>query len=317
MTDRNISRQQLSRRRLLTAAAAATAGGLLGGCSAPVQQFTLGTAENRGFFYDFGQSLTAAVSRADVGFTLDPRITDGSVENLDSILAGKLDFALVLADVALPERGNLQAVGRLYLNYLQFAVAGNSSVRTVSQLRGKVISLGASSATIRAGRLLLEAGGLKESEVTVRQVPITEVLEALATGAVDAALFAGGVPHPQMDTSSGRGPSSGIRLLDLAAEQRALQAQFGPVYQPVTLPKSLYASATEIASVGISTILLARPSLPNDVVSRVVDVLVTRSAELVPPGAVGIQFLDARSLIYTSGIPLHPGAAEAYKRNHA
>ncbi|MFJ6535217.1 TAXI family TRAP transporter solute-binding subunit [Paenarthrobacter sp. NPDC091711] len=317
MTDPIISRRQLSRRRLLTAVSAATAGGLLGSCSAPVQQFTLGTAENRGFFYDFGQSLTAAVSGTDVGFTLDPRITDGSVENLDSILAGKLDFALVLADVALPQREKLQAVGRLYLNYLQFAVAGNSSLRTVSQLRGKVISLGASSATIRAGRLLLEAGGLNESEVTIRQIPITEVLEALAAGDVEAALFAGGVPHPQMDTSTGRGPASGIRLLDLAAEQRTLQEQYGPVYQPVTLPKSLYASATEIASVGISTILLARPGLPNDVVSRVVDVLVTRSAELVPPGAVGIQFLDARSLIYTSGIPLHPGAAEAYKRNHA
>ncbi|MFJ4208030.1 TAXI family TRAP transporter solute-binding subunit [Paenarthrobacter sp. NPDC089675] len=311
------SGKQLSRRRLLTATAAATAGGLLGSCSAPTRQFTFGTAENRGFFYDFGQSLTAAVARAGVGFTLEPKITDGSVENLDSVLAGRLDFALVLADVALPERENLKAVGRLYLNYLQFAVAGNSSVRSVSQLRGKVISLGASSATIRAGRLLLEVAGIKESEVTIRQVPITGVLDALATRDVEAALFAGGVPHPQMEASTGRGPSSGIRLLDLSAEQRALQAQYGPVYQPVTLPKSLYASGTEIASVGISTILLARPNLPNDVVNRIVDVLVTRSAELVPPGAVGIQFLDTRSLIYTSGIPLHPGAAEAYKRNHA
>ncbi|MFJ5956392.1 TAXI family TRAP transporter solute-binding subunit [Paenarthrobacter sp. NPDC092416] len=317
MTHLNIARQQLSRRRLLTAAAAATAGGLLGSCSAPHSQFTLGTAENRGFFYDFGQSLTAAVSGADVGFTLDPTITDGSVENLERILTGKLDFALVLADVALTEQQNLLAVGRLYLNYLQFAVAGDSSVRSVSHLRGKVISLGASSATIRAGHLLLEAGGINESDVTIRQVPITGVLEALAAGDVEAALFAGGVPHPQMDTSNGRGPASGIRLLDLASEQRALQARYGPVYQPVTLPRSLYASGTEISSVGISTILLARPGLPNDVVSRVVDVLVRRSAELVPPGAVGIQFLDTRSLIYTSGIPLHPGAAEAYKRNHA
>ncbi|MGO4147606.1 TAXI family TRAP transporter solute-binding subunit [Paenarthrobacter sp. YAF11_1] len=311
------ARHDISRRRLLTASAAAAAGALLGGCSTPGRQFTLGTAENRGFFYDFGQSLTAAVARADVGFSLDPVITDGSVENLEGILTGKLDLALVLADVALSQKDRLQAVGRLYLNYLQFAVPGSSPIRSVSQLRGKVVSLGASSATIRAGRLLLEVGGLKESEVTIQQVPITGVLDALATGEVDAALFAGGVPHPQMDTSNGRGPASGIRLLDLAAEQQVLQAKYGPVYQPVTLPKSLYASGTEIASVGISTILLARPDLPNEVVSRVVDVLVRRSAELVPPGAVGIQFLDTRSLIYTSGIPLHPGAVDAYKRNHA
>jgi uncharacterized protein len=313
----SVNHTRIPRRRLLTLAAAAAAALVAGSCSAPERRFTLGTAEHRGFFNDFGQSLAGAVERAKVGFTLEPRITGGSVENLESILTGKLDFSLVLADVALTQRDRLHAVGRLYLNYLQFAVPADSPIRSVSQLRGKTISLGASSATIRAGRLLLEAGGMKESEVSIREVPVINVLEALASGEVDAALFAGGVPHPQMDTSGGRGPSSGIRLLDLAAEQRLLQAKYGPVYQPVTLPKSLYASGSEIASVGISTLLLARPDLPNDVVSGVVDVLIRRSAELVPPGTVGMQFLDPRSLIYTSGVPLHAGAAEAYKRNHA
>ncbi|TDL39644.1 TAXI family TRAP transporter solute-binding subunit [Arthrobacter nitrophenolicus] len=307
----------ISRRRLLAAAPAAAAALALPGCSTPDRRFTLGTAEPRGFFYDFGQSLTAAVARAKIGFSLDPRITDGSVENLAGILSGKLDFSLVLADVALTERNRLHAVGRLYLNYLQFAVPANSSIRSISELRGRTVSLGASSATIRAGHLLLKAGGVPESEVNVKEVAVTRVLDALASGEVDAALFAGGVPHPQMETSGGRGPVGGIRLIDLAGEQRILQAEYGPVYQPVTLPMSLYSSGTEIASVGISTLLLARPDLPNDVVSGVVGVLIRRSAELVPPGTVGVQFLDPRSLIYTSGVPLHAGAAEAYRRNHA
>ncbi|MBT2523251.1 TAXI family TRAP transporter solute-binding subunit [Arthrobacter sp. ISL-28] len=313
----SVNPTRITRRRLLTGTVAAAAALLAGSCSVPKRTFSLGTAELSGFFNDFGHSLVAAIERANAGFTLEPKITDGSVENLESILTGKLDFSLVLADVALTQRDRLHAVGRLYLNYLQFAVPADSPIRSVSDLGGKTISLGATSATIRAGRLLLEAGGMKETDVSIREVPVTKVLDALASGEVDAALFAGGVPHPQMDTSGGRGPSSGIRLLDLAAEQRFLQAKYGPVYQPVTLPKSLYSSGTEIASVGISTILLARPDLPNDVVSGVVEVLIRRSAELVPPGTVGIQFLDTRSIIYTSGIPLHTGAVEAYKRNHA
>ncbi|WP_423184462.1 TAXI family TRAP transporter solute-binding subunit [Arthrobacter sp. NyZ413] len=304
-----------TRRRILAGLAATATVLVLGGCREPRRSLSLGTAENHGFFYDFGQSLSGGVARSDVGFTLDPKITGGSVENLRSIMAGELDQALVLADVAMTERDKLRAVGRLYLNYLQFAVPAASPIRKISDLRGRTISLGGSSATTRAGHLVLQAGGVDESKVKIRSIPITGVLDALASGDVDAALFAGGVPHPEMDTSRG-GPSSGIRLLDLSAEQQVLQGQYGPVYQPVTLPKGLYASVNEVGSVGIATLLLARSDLPSEVVNRVVDILIRKSSELVPPGTSGMQYLDTRSLIYTSGVPLHPGAAEAYKRHH-
>jgi TRAP transporter TAXI family solute receptor len=306
----------LSRRRLLTGAATVAAGITLGGCRQDVRTYSLGTAENRGFFFDFGQSLTAAVARSNTGFTLNPLITGGSVENVPDIMAGRLDLALALADVAATERDNLRAVGRLYLNYLQLAVPADSPVRTLADLRGRTISLGGSSATTRAGGLLLAAGGLSEADVRVRAVPVTAVLDALASGEVEAALFAGGVPHPEMDTSGGRGPAQGIRLIDLSGYLQVLQAKFGPVYQEVRLPAGLYGSKEEIGSIGIASLLLARADLPDNVVGRIVDVLIERSSELVPPGTVGVQYLDTRSLIYTSGVPLHPGAAAAYQRHH-
>jgi len=306
----------LSRRRLLAGAAAVAAGLSLGSCRQDARTYSLGTAENRGFFFDFGQSLAAAVGRSDAGFTLNPQITGGSVENIPDIMAGRLDLALALADVAVTERDSLRAVGRVYLNYLQFAVPAGSPVRTLADLRGRTVSLGASSATARAGRLLLEAAGLRESEVRVRAIPVTAVLDALASGEVEAALFAGGVPHPAVDPSGGRGPAEGIRLLDLSGYLPALQTEYGLVYQQVRLPVGLYGAREEIGSIGIASLLLARADLPDDVVGKIVDVLIDRSSELVPPGTVGVQYLDTRSLIYTSGVPLHPGAAAAYRRHH-
>ena len=318
MTTQPSANHWLSRRRLLTGAAAVAAGLSLGSCRQDARTYSLGTAENRGFFFDFGQSLAAAVGRSDAGFTLNPQITGGSVENIPDIVAGRLDLALALADVAAAatERDTLRAVGRVYLNYLQFAVPADSPVRTLADLRGRTISLGASSATTRAGGLLLEAAGLSESDVQVRAVPITAVLDALARGDVEAALFAGGVPHPEVDPSGGRGPVQGIRLIDLSGYLPALQAEYGPVYQEVRLPVGLYGAREEVGSIGIASLLLARPDLPDDVVGRIVDVLIDRSSELVPPGTVGVQYLDTRSLIYTSGVPLHPGAAAAYRRHH-
>ncbi|MFC9334255.1 TAXI family TRAP transporter solute-binding subunit [Arthrobacter sp. NPDC057009] len=306
----------LSRRRVITGMAALAAATFLSSCRQELRTYSLGTAEERGFFYDFGQSLTTAVAHANVGFHLDPKITGGSVQNIPDVMTGKLDLALALADVAATERKNLRAVGRVYLNYLQLAVPADSSIRTLADLRGRTVSLGASSATTRAGGLLLAAGGLTESDIHVRPVLITGVLDALASGEVDAALFAGGVPHPEIDTRSGRGPASGIRLIDLSGQLPKLQAEYGPVYQQVRLPVGLYGSKVEVGSIGIASLLLAREDLPDDIVGRIVDVLIDRSSELVPPGTAGVQYLDTRALIYTSGVPLHPGAAAAYRRHH-
>ncbi|MFF2347820.1 TAXI family TRAP transporter solute-binding subunit [Pseudarthrobacter sp. NPDC058119] len=305
----------LSRRYFLTATAAITATTYLSACQQEVRTYSLGTAEEKGFFYDFGQSLTAAVERAAVGFRVDPKITGGSVQNIPDVKAGRLDLALALADVAASDRQDLRAVGRVYLNYLQLAVPADSSIRTLADLRGHSVSLGASSATTRAGGLLLAAAGLSESDIIVRPVPITGVLDALASGQLDAAFFAGGVPHPEIN-KGGRGPAAGVRLIDLSEQLPILQAKYGPVYQPVRLPVGLYGSPVEVGSIGIASLLLARQDLPDETVGRIVNVLIERSSELVPPGTAGVQYLDTRALIYTSGIPLHPGAAAAYRRHH-
>ena len=50
--------------------------------------------------------------------------------------------------------------------------------------------------------------------------------------------------------------------------------------------------------------------------AAVATVLVTRADQLVPQEALGTQFLDIRTLIGTADVPLHPGAAQAYRQLH-
>ena len=49
---------------------------------------------------------------------------------------------------------------------------------------------------------------------------------------------------------------------------------------------------------------------------RTVQLLVHNAGELIPQSTLGVQFLSAESLINTAGIPLHPAAAEAYRKLH-
>lgn len=307
----------LTRRRLLGLVPVAAAGLGVHACSAPRPVYGLGASEERGFYYEFAHLLSRAVERSGAPVTVVPRTTAGSQENLELLRTGAVDLALALADLAVESRGDPRAVGRMYLSYVQLAVRADSPVRTMSDLRGRTVMLGrAGSGTAHVGRRVLLASGVRLDEVTVTDIPLTRLRRALTEGTVDAALFAGGVPNPQMEAEPARGAAGGIRLLDLSPELSALQERYGTVYQAATVPPGIYGATREVPSIGVATLLLARPGLPDEAVQDVVEVLVRRSADLVPSGTVGVQYLDPRSLIYTFGIPLHPGAAAAYRRLH-
>lgn len=152
----------------------------------------------------------------------------------------------------------------------------------------------------------------------MRPVPLTDVTGAMGRGEVHTALFAGGLPVLAVDPDSGPRGSTAIRLIDLSAEQNVLRERFGEIYSAASIPAGVYGSAAEVGTIGVASLLLARPDVPAAVAvaDSLVEILVTRAAELVPAGALGAQYLDARSLISTAGIGLHPGAAAAYRRLH-
>ncbi|MFI7481623.1 TAXI family TRAP transporter solute-binding subunit [Kocuria sp. M1R5S2] len=305
----------LTRRHLLGLLAAAGVG--LSGCSAPRPAHVLGASEERGFYYEFAHLLSRAVERSGAAFSITPRTTDGSLDNMELLGEGAVDLALVLADVALESELDLRAMGRMYLSYVQLAVPGDSEVRTISDLRGRTVMLGREgSGTSHVGHRVLRAGGMDLDDVELVDIPLTRLRRALDEGAVDAALFAGGVPNPQMEAGAAPGTGSGIRLVDLSRELGVLQERYGKVYQAAAVPRGIYGATREVPSIGVATLLVSRSGLPEEVARGVVEVLVRRSAELVPSGTVGVQYLDPRSLIYTFGIPLHPGAAAAYRDLH-
>jgi TRAP transporter TAXI family solute receptor len=307
----------LTRRRLLGLVPAATLGLGLGNCSAARAIYSLGSSEERGFYYEFAHLLSQAVERSGATFSLTPRTTAGSLENLELLREEAVDFALVLADLAVESRTDLHAIGRMYLSYVQLAVPVDSDVRTMSDLRGRTIMLGrVGSGTAHVGRRVLQASGVGLDEVRLTDIPLTRLRQALVEGTIDAALFAGGVPNPQMEAPSPSGTDGRIRLLDLSQELDILQEQYGEVYQAATIPRGIYGATHEVPSIGLATLLVARLGLPDEAARGVVEVLIQRSPELVPSGTVGVQYLDPRSLIYTFGIPLHPGANSAYRNLH-
>ncbi|MEU0227283.1 TAXI family TRAP transporter solute-binding subunit [Streptomyces sp. NPDC006284] len=306
---------------------AAAAGDVFrGGGTEPGGVLRLATGEPTAFYEAFGRLLAAQLSADHPGLTCVVHTTAGSVSNIRLLRDGRADLALVLTDSALtaqqgkllPRPVPLRAIGRVYETYLQFAVRADSPVRTVADLAGQPVSLGAtgSGAADMGARLLRAAGMTPGTDVPVRHLRLDAAADALRAGSILGLFVAGGVPLPAL-TALDRRP--GLRFLPLAGLLPRLggaAARSASGLEQVSLPPDAYRTAGGVATIGVSNLLVCRPDLDPAVAGVMTRLLVTRAPALVPPDAVGAQFLDVRSLISTGGIALHPGAVAAYRDLH-
>ncbi|WP_394428089.1 TAXI family TRAP transporter solute-binding subunit [Streptomyces sp. SGAir0957] len=325
-----MNRRTALRAALGTTAAVALGGALAGDRSArthgPSAVLRLATGEPTAFYEAFGHLLAEQLTAEHPGLECRVRTTAGSVDNIGLLRDHRADLALVLTATAQDAAGTgvfphpvpLRAIGRVYETYLQFPVRADAGVRSVADLRGRVVSLGppGSGAAVFGERLLRAAGLSAPSDVDVRHLPLNEAARAMAAGTVDGLLVAGGVPLPALKNLD-EGP--GLRFLPLAALLPRLggaESRAGAGLEQVAFPQGAYRTAGGVATIGVSNLLVCRPDLDRDVADALARLLVRRAGSLVPGNAVGTQFLDVRSLIGTGGIALHPGAAAAYRALH-
>ncbi|KQU32942.1 TRAP transporter substrate-binding protein [Rhodococcoides fascians] len=303
-----------SRRTALRAGVVSLTAVAMGACATdPPMQLRLAAGEVGGFFWEFSGLLSdAAAGLSEVEVV--PLTTSGSLDNLDALISGRAELAMTLIDAAYSHPStDLAAVGCVYENYFQVAVRADSTILAASDLRGRRVSTGApgSGATVLSHRILDAAGVSGPDAVREVQLSMKAAATALSDNEIDAVMWAGGLPTPAFAD-----PRSEIRLLELGSLVPNLRRAFGTAYEAVPVPANVYGSHPGVTTVGIPNLLLAHPDVPNRVVAALVSVLLDRSSALVPGQAIGSQFLDARSLVMTGGIPLHPGAEEEYRARH-
>jgi TRAP transporter TAXI family solute receptor len=312
----------VTRRSVLLAGLAALAG-CGTGYSGPQRTLRIAAGEEGGFYLAFAKLLAERIMQDEPRLDCTAMVTEASQANLELLRTGGADLALVLADTAQTAVAGdtpfatplaLNAVGRVYENYMQLVVRQDGQgdqIRGIPDLAGRAVSFGAtgSGAALFGDRLIAAAG----VQPRVEHLRLGEAVTALTARRIDALLWSGGVPTPALAELDS---AIGILLLPLDTVTPKLRSAYGPVYESVVVPSGAYQHVRDVRTIGVANLLVCSPSLPADIAAAVVSVLVRRAAELVPQQALGTQYLDARTLIGTGGVPLHPGAAARYRDLH-
>jgi TRAP transporter TAXI family solute receptor len=165
------------------------------------------TGGTSGVYYPLGVALSQIYGKAMPGAKVTVQATKASAENLNLLQAGRGEIAFTLGDALSDawkgdeEAGfktplkKLRGVAGIYPNYIQIVAAADSGIKTLADLKGKRISVGApKSGTELNARAILKAAGLTYKDFgKVEYLPFGESVELMKNRQLDATLQSAGL----------------------------------------------------------------------------------------------------------------------------
>ena len=330
MAHRSRSEQERApRRRTLAAGLAAGAvvlaacgGGGGGTAEAPGADGTLSiaTGGTGGVYYPYGGGIANVLSQNLEGITASVQETNASVDNLLLVQNGGADIAFALGDtVADGIAGTAQfednpvqlcTLGKLYDNYTQPVTTAGTGIRSVTDLRGKRVSVGSpGSGTEVIALRILEAAGLNpDTDVQRSQLGVGETAQALRDGTIDAGFWSGGLPTGALIDLATAGQMVLIPTGEYAA---ALAQRYGAYYLAEDIPAGTYQGQTEPSpQVVVPNVLVVRPDMPQPLQQDITRVIFENEQQLVAVHPTAAD-LDAATAGDVTFVPVCPGA-QAY-----
>jgi TRAP transporter TAXI family solute receptor len=189
--------------KTLTAVAAATC---LASAAYAADFINVLTGGTSGVYYPMGVALSQIYGKVLPGAKVSVQATKASAENLNLLQAGKGEVAFTLGDAlsdaykgdaeagfATPLK-RLRGIAGIYPNYIQIVASADSGIKTLADLKGKRVSVGApKSGTELNARAVLKAAGLSYKDLAkVEYLPFGESVELMKNRQLDVTLQSAG-----------------------------------------------------------------------------------------------------------------------------
>jgi hypothetical protein len=293
-----------------------------GGRPIPKTTIHLGTATPGGGFPLYGNAFADIMNAADPSFSIEPRNTKGSNENIPLLEAGGLDIALVAGE---PSYEAFMGIGRpathlkiltaMYSSPGMFVVRADSPYKTIRDLIGQPIAFGAKGSGLPIlSRYMLDGIGLKQ-DVDFKSIYLDHAGDgpAMVQDGRVAALWGAGIGWPGFTTlASGPG---GARFIAPDADDIARIRARHSFLKPLTIPAGSYPNQNAaINSVGSWSFILARADLDDDVAYRLARALHGAEAAFCKKLAQACETTAANTLAAAPNPGLiHPGVLKYFR----
>ena len=289
----------------------------------------MGTSEYGGTFYTQGAAFTELFNRGRA----EPdkcvvRTTDASIHNAEQLDRGELEFGFMASnwigrakDATPPftKKIALRMVAPANAGPMFFVKLASSPIQSVAEFKGKRIAIGAKGSGMEQhSHTIFGVLGLSFDSFMPVHASFAEGADALIDGKIDAQ-FQPPIPNKVMTDLSQR---ADVRVIPYARGQLERVLAEIPYYRGVTMEKGVFRGVVEeIAQLAVINVLVTHDSIPeasvHDMAKAIADNL--DSLPQMNPLFQGLKSLfeplrtQGAASFEFGGVPLHPGAARAYK----
>jgi TRAP transporter TAXI family solute receptor len=279
------------------------------------------TGGTAGVYYPLGSALTKIYGDNIKGSKVQVQVTKASVENLNLLQEGKGEIAFVLGDSAKDAwAGNedagfknkldkLRIIGAIYPNYVQIVASKGSNIKTLTDLKGKRISVGAAkSGTELNARAVLAAAGMSYKDLgKVEYLPFAESVELIKNRQLDATLQSAG-----LGVASLKDLANSVEI-NVVAVPADVVKKMGAPFIPGTIPAETYkGQTTAVSTTAIVNYLVTRKDVSDATAYQMTKLFYENLPALVAAHSAA-KDINVKDAANNPPLPLHPGAAKYYK----
>jgi TRAP transporter TAXI family solute receptor len=279
------------------------------------------TGGTGGVYYPLGVAMSKIYAENIKGSKPSVQSTKASVENLNLLQQGKGEIAFTLGDSLVDAwNGNaevgfkakldkLRTVAAIYPNYIQIAALKDSGIKTLADLKGKRLSVGApKSGTELNARAILAGAGMTYKDLgQVQYLPFNESVELMKNRQLDATLISAGV-----GVSAIRDLCASVDCVIVEIPDSVVK-KIGSPYQSAPIPANTYnGQTTAVNTATVQNYLVTRAGLSDQEVYEMTKTLFDNLPALQAAHAAA-KAIKLDTAGKNPPVPLHPGAAKFYK----
>lgn len=296
---------------------------LFSGAASAQQQFVnVLTGGQAGVYYPLGVSLSQIYGKAIPNVRSTAQVTKASAENLNLLQAGRGELAFTLGD-ALSDafKGNeeagfktpldkLRGLSATYNNYIQIVASADSGIKTLADLKGKRVSVGAArSGTELNARAILRAAGLSYKDLSkVEYLPFGESVELIKNRQLDATLQSAG-----LGVASIRDLATTVSIVVIPVPADVVKKVGDPAYQPSVIPANTYnGQTTDIPTAAIANFLVTHSGVTDDLAYNMAKALYD-NLDTFHAAHSAAKVVQLKNAVVGMPVPLHPGAERFYR----
>lgn len=280
------------------------------------------TGGTSGVYYPLGVALSQIYSKAIPGSKTAVQATKASAENLNLLQAGRGEVAISLGDsLSDAWKGNeeagfktplkkLRTIAALYPNYIHFVALADSGIKSLADIKGKRISVGApKSGTELNVREIVKAAGLTYKDFSkVEYLSYAESVELMKNRQLDVTLL-----------SSGLGVAA---LRDLATSQKVVFLTIpadivakinDPAFQVGIIPAKTYEGQdNDVATISVQNYLVTHDGVSTETVYTMTKAMFENLDQMIAAHSAA-KAIKRENAVKTAPAPLHPGAEKYYR----